>query len=156
MNLDIHITTCHRRNVKCRPRIHENKKWNVKEWTHEERLEISKISIDSIIEFANKTKKHNHNVQITLLDDGSDILEATEWIKSLKDIKIKNFVARGSSSGINDHFLELKNNPPDYILHIEDDNLLFNGLNIDWLTEIDKIKKLKMKLKFLLLEAVFP
>lgn len=156
MNLDIHITTCHRKDVKCRPRKHENEKWNVKEWTHEERLEISKISVESIINFANKIKNYNHSVEITLLNDGSDIPEAVKWIESLKNIKVKNFPARGSSAGINDHFSDLNKNPPDYILHIEDDNLLFNGLNIDWLTEIDKIKKAQNEIKVFTFRSGLP
>lgn len=140
MKLDVHITTCHRYNVHCRPRPHENSNWNVKEWTHQERIGITKLSVYSIINFCNMLKKYNHEVELTLLDDGSDIPESLEIINELP-IKIKRFSNRGSSAGINDHFNSLKNNPPDYILHIEDDNILFNPKNIDWLSSIDYIKK---------------
>ena len=140
MKLDIHITTCHRYNVKCRPRAHESSLWNVKEWTHEERLEISKISVNSIIKLAEQLKTYKHEVAVTLLDDGSDIPSAIEWIDSLKDkIVVKKYSNRGSSAGINDHISDLKEKP-DYIFHVEDDNLLFNPFNNDWLSIINDIK----------------
>lgn len=140
MKLDIHVTTCHRKNLKCRPRPPENSNWNVKPWTLEERLNISKISINSIINFSNQLKIHNHEVNLTILNDGSDIPEAVDWLNSLP-VKIKHFNPRGSSAGINDHFMELRQDPPDYIFHLEDDNLLFNPDNTDWLSIINDIQK---------------
>lgn len=138
MKLDVHITTCHRYNVKCRPRPHEGPNWNVKEWTHEERIQITKLSVYSVIHFCSRLREHGHVVNLTLLDDGSDIPEAINILNSLP-INIKRFPNRGSSAGINDHFNSLKESPPDYILHIEDDNILFNPKNIDWLSTIDTI-----------------
>jgi hypothetical protein len=139
MKLDIHITTCHRHNVKCRERPHEGPGWNVRTWTQSERLCISKYSIESIIKFYKQIKNHGHDVSITLLDDGSDMPEALEWLKSLP-INVKYFPARGSSAGINDHINAISDNPPDYVLHIEDDHILFNPLNIDFLPIIDRIR----------------
>lgn len=143
--LDIHITTCNRYDVKCRPRPrpHYAKKWNVKEWTNDERVEISKISVESIIKLKNQLESHGHIVRLTLIDDGTDIEQALEWHKSIDRgvVNIKKLPNRGSSVGINEHFQEIKQDPPDYILHVEDDNLFFNPLNIDWLKNIDNVKK---------------
>lgn len=147
MKLDIHITTCNRYSVKCRPRPYEAPtcgEWNVKEWTHEERVKITQLSLDSIINFTNQIKKHGHEVNLTILDDGSDIPEAINLLKSLP-VTVKTFPNRGSSAGVNEHIESLKQNPPDYILHIEDDNLVFNPKNIDWLTLLHNNKNDNIK-----------
>lgn len=157
MKLDVHITTCHRRNVKCRPRFknHNKPEWNVKEWTHEERIKITKISVISIVNFCLKLKKFGHEINLTLLDDGSDIPEAIEILNSLP-IRLVRYPARGSSAGINDHIKTLESNPPDYVFHVEDDNLLFNPLNMDWLTTIDKIKKSNEDIKVFTFRSGLP
>lgn len=142
MKLDVHITTCHRPEVKCRPRYKESNKWNVREWTHEERLNISKICINSIINFSKQLEKFGHEVNVTLLNDGSSIPAAIDWMYSLKDITVKSYSPMGSSGVINSHFNDIKDSDIDYILHIEDDNILFNPLNIDWLSIINSIKEI--------------
>lgn len=142
MKLDVHVTTCHRHDVKCRPRPHEGPNWNVKAWTREERIEISKVSVNSIIRFTDLLKTHGHDVSVTILDDGSNVRKANEWLESLQGkVGLKLFPARDSSAGVNDHFYDLNTNPPDYICHFEDDNILFNPLNLDWLTIIDNIRR---------------
>lgn len=155
MRLDVHVTTCHRPEVTCRSRPHEGNNWNVREWTHEERLEISKISVSSIIKFCNLLESHGHSVTITLLDDGSSLPKAIEWINSL-DIQVKRFSAKGSSNGINLHMQEVKKDPPDYILHLEDDNLLFNPLNLDWLSIVDEVKKANDEIKVFTFRSGLP
>lgn len=140
MKVDVHITTCHRSDVKCRPRPSPNdgRPWNVKEWTPEERLQISKLSIDSVQRFVN-TMRYYHDVELTILDDGSDNKEANEWLDALSllhSLNVKRFPARGSSAGINDHISSLKLKP-DYIIHIEDDHILFNPKSLDIIGLID-------------------
>jgi hypothetical protein len=155
MKLDIHITTCHRYNVKCRARPHESPNWNVKEWTHEERINITKLSVYSIINFASRLRNYGHVVSLTLLDDGSDIPESIDILNELP-ITMKKFPNRGSSAGINDHYNSLRADPPDYVLHIEDDNILFNPKNIDWLTSIDTIKQKNNDIKVFTFRSGLP
>jgi len=135
MKIDVHITTCHRTDVHCRHRPAEHEKWNVRKWTHEERLKISKVSVDSIFGFF-QHGVDNHDITITVLDDGSNIPDAVKWLDHLetyKDVNVKRFPARGSSAGVNDHINSLDDDV-DYVMHIEDDHVLFNPRSIDFFT----------------------
>lgn len=154
MKLDIHITTCHRHDVKCRPRPPESPMWNVREWTHEERLGISKYSVESIIRFVNLLRSHGVEVNLSLLDDGSNIPEAVAWICSLEDkLKIYRYPHRGSSAGINDYTKALD---CDYVMHVEDDHILFNPNNINWLEIIHKIRKSSDNIKVFTFRSGLP
>lgn len=139
MLVDVHVTTCHRSDVKCRPRPdpRNGRAWNVKEWTPEERLAISQYSFNSIQRFV-KTMREFHDVELTLIDDGSDNQNTIDWMNAIKDtdFNIKRFPARGSSAGINDHMADLRYTP-DYIIHFEDDHILFNPDKIDFINIIN-------------------
>lgn len=157
MKLDVHITTCNRTNVKCRPRPHENSSWNVKEWTHQERIEISKLSIESILKFCCQIKFFGHSVSITVLDDGSDIKEWLDYLDVLEnDITVKRFPPRGSSAGINEHINNLVSSPPDYIFHVEDDNLLFNPLSLDVLGICNMLQNRDPRIKVITFRSGLP
>lgn len=127
MKIDLHITTCHHHDVKCRERP------GLKSWTQDERVKMSKLAVRSIEEFA---KLHNHEVKITILDDGSDNENALLWLSTIdcfSNIQVRFFSHRGSSAGINDHMAELDDDV-DLIVHIEDDHIMFNPLDLDWAT----------------------
>lgn len=139
MKIDVHITTCHRTDVHCRPRPHEGDHWNVRPWTPEERLNISKYSVESILRFFNHPCMSHHDIRVTLLDDGSNRPEVLDWFDEIDAdprIRTKYFRARGSAAGINDHISALPDNV-DYIMHIEDDHILFNPESIDIFSLID-------------------
>ncbi len=142
MRLAAHITTCHRDDVKCRPRPHEGPDWNVREWTQEERLNISKNSFNSILNFLSLLEGHGHEVDLYVIDDNSNYPPALDWLNSISSkVKIIKSSVRGSSAGVNQWSDVEGVRDSDYVLHLEDDNLLFNPLNIDWLSVIDKIAK---------------
>lgn len=122
--IDIHITTCHHNSVKCRPR----KEGNTKEWTPEERLNISKYSVDSISRFVSVLPK-NKISRFTIIDDGSDYLPAIKWLESLTWPKVIHYPHRGSSAGINDYMTKLN---ADMVVHFEDDHIMFNPLSLRW------------------------
>lgn len=137
MLVNVHITTCHRSDVKCRVRprdSHTPYGWNISEWNQEERLNISKSSVYSILAFADSIREY-HEVEIHLLDDGSNYPEALDWLNTVeKDPRlssVKRFPAGGSSSVINAHF-ESIHPDTDLIFHVEDDNLAFNPLDLEW------------------------
>lgn len=127
---NIHITTCHHSTVRCRPRYCDYSRANIKEWTPEERLEISKISIKSLTNFCNIVT----NKSIALLDDGSDMQKAIEWMDNEVEVNVIHFPHRGSSSGINDYISAFKNTikDDDLIVHFEDDHIAFNPLKLNW------------------------
>lgn len=133
MNIDFHITTCHRDNVKCRVRSPEQGVygWNITEWTQQERLEISKISVESIIRQVNLLRK-NHKIRLSLLDDGSNYPPAIQWLNSLQNIEVVRKPNSGSSDTIN-KYIDSVSKDTDLIIHFEDDNLLFNPFGIDWI-----------------------
>lgn len=124
MIMDIHFTTCHHSTVKCRPRSNDYglPNFNITPWTSEEKLEIAKISYQSLIEFCGQN--------VTVIDDGSDNNEAREWLASLPSVKF--YEHRGSSAGINDYIGELNKSTIDVFAHFEDDMIYFNPENLDW------------------------
>lgn len=130
MNVDLHITTCHHSTVTCRPRMREYPRSNVRQWTKEERLEISKIAVNSIIRFC-RPLQSRHNIRISLLDDGSDMPEAIAWLDSLKEIEVIRNNHAGSAAAINNYLKTIKPNT-DLIVHFEDDMIPFNPEQIDW------------------------
>lgn len=130
MVVDIHITCCHNSTMKCRPRGREYPRSNVTEWTLPERLEISKISIQSLQYFI-KPLLSKHTIRCTLLDDGSDIPEALEWMNSLEGIEVIHYPKMETSAVINEYMKTVTK--PDLIVHLEDDQIYFNPLNLDWI-----------------------
>jgi hypothetical protein len=135
MKVNIHVTTCHRSDVRCRPRSPEqtNYPWNVTEWTPEERLEISKISVASIEKQVSLLRELGHKVSLTVIDDGSDYQPAINWLTTLPSdlCSVMRNLPAGSSVGINKLFIEIPKDT-DLVLHIEDDNLFFNPQSLDW------------------------
>lgn len=145
MSIDVHITTCHHTSVKCRDRQGLPPWSNIKSWTPEERLNISKISIESIKNFV---KTSITDYKLFLLDDGSNTEDSKSWLNSLSDINVKSFPHRGSSSVINDHFSTIDSQ---YVFHIEDDHILFNpkSLNLNdicnKILDIEDIKVISLR-----------
>ena len=129
MKVDIHITTCHHSTVNCRPRVREYPWSNVKPWTKTERLDISKVSVNSIINFTEDTSIIR---RVTLIDDGSDMPEAITWLKSQDRLTVLAGAHKGSSAGINNYMTGQEHNDDDLIVHIEDDHISFNPFKIDW------------------------
>lgn len=133
MKIDIHVTTCHKSSLVCRPRPQDagTTRWNARPWTLEERLEISKISLESIRRFVDKTVSLGHDVRFTILDDGTDTEEGINWLDSIDFAEVKRFPNRGSSAGINDHFKTIPENT-DLVLHLEDDQIVFDPFWSNW------------------------
>jgi len=123
LKVDIHITTCHHDSVKCRARS------GLTPWTPIDRLSISKTSIESIKQFV-KPWRSRYDINLTLIDDGSNLALAKEWMNSLEEINVKSFDHRGSAYGINDH---MENIDADLVVHIEDDHVMFNPEKLDWI-----------------------
>lgn len=123
MTIDIHITTCNHSSVKCRDRQGLPGWSNIRSWTNEERIDISKISVESIKSFIKNSTTPDQISRFSLLDDGSDLVNATSWLDSLKNIDVIRYPHRGSSSGINDY---QKTIDADLVFHIEDDHICFN------------------------------
>lgn len=130
MKTDVHFTTCHHMSVKCRPRTNDYniEGFNITPWTAEEKLDIAKISLESLFEFAD-------GVPVNVIDDGSNILEAVNWLLELDkrtNIFVRIYEHKGSSSGINNYFNNSLPKDTDLIVHFEDDHIYFNPENIDW------------------------
>lgn len=124
MKTDIHFTTCHHSTVKCRPRNNDYNfpGFNITSWTPEEKLEIAKLSYNSLSEFCGQS--------ISVIDDGSDNEDAIKWLKLLPSVK--QYPHRGSSAGINDYITSLNTTEIDMFAHFEDDLVYFNPENLDW------------------------
>lgn len=136
MNIDVHITTCSHSAVKCRDRLGLPNWSNIKSWTSEERIDISKISVHSIKNFIKNSVYPEQLSRFSLLDDGSDTQESIEWLSSIKDISVIKYPHRGSSAGINDYQKTIN---ADFILHIEDDHICFNPFGKNIVNLADKI-----------------
>lgn len=136
MNIDVHITTCNHSSVKCRDRQGLPSWSNIKSWTSKERIEISKISVNSIKNFIKNSTDPHQVSKFSLLDDGSDIQEAIEWLASIRDIDVIKYPHRGSSAGINDYQKTINS---DFVLHIEDDHICFNPFGKNIVNLADKI-----------------
>jgi hypothetical protein len=132
MLVDVHITTCNHFDVKCRPRFNDRgvQGFNIKGWTQLDRVSISKYSVDSICRFV-KSMSPDSLSRFSLLDDGSNIPEAENWLTSLdeKTLLVKRYQHRGSSYGINDYY---KSMACDLVAHFEDDHVMFNPFNLNW------------------------
>lgn len=128
MTVDVHITTCHHHTVRCRPRVCQISDSNTREWTPEERLEISKYTVDSVKRFCQAIPPEQLS-RLSLLDDGSDYAPAIEWLNGLTDINVVRYPHRGSSAGINDYCETIE---ADLVLHVEDDHILFNPFGKNW------------------------
>jgi hypothetical protein len=128
MKIDIHVTSCHHSTVKCRERIGLPDWNNIKPWTSEERLRISKYSVESITSFVNSINQQKIK-RYSLLDDGSDYQDALDWHKTILSPSILNFKHGGSSAMINKYAETIDS---DLVLHIEDDHICFNPLKLDF------------------------
>lgn len=135
MKVDIHITTCNNTNVKCRNRIGLPSWSNIKPWTLDERVEISKISINSIKNFVNSSFLSNELSRFTILNDGSNVKDYIKWLNESK-IDVNHYEHRGSSYAINDYFNDMKS---DYVFHIEDDHIFFNPKSLNLIEIFDKL-----------------
>lgn len=116
--------------VKCRPRTNDYniKGFNITPWTAEEKLDIAKISFESLFEFADGTP-------VNIIDDGSNIMGAVEWLLELDkrtNVFVRIYEHRGSSAGINNYFNNILPKDTDLVAHFEDDHIYFNPENIDW------------------------
>ena len=133
MKTDVHITTCHHSEVTCRPRYNDRNivGFNIEGWTQEERLEISKVSVDSILRFCDIIPPERL-AGLTLIDDGSDMPAAKEWLNELNDsiLTIERNSHNGSSYGINKHYAKMAD--CDLVAHFEDDHVMFNPWGLDW------------------------
>jgi hypothetical protein len=123
ITIDVHITTCNHTSVKCRDRQGLPSWSNIKSWTSQERIEISKLSIESIKSFVNQSTQKKQLKNFSLLDDGSDIPAAVEWLESIQNLNVIRYPHRGSSFGINEY---QKTITSDLVFHIEDDHICFN------------------------------
>lgn len=135
MNVDIHITTCNHTDVKCRNRVGLPSWSNVKSWTLDERIDISKLSINSISNFVNSSFNSSEISKFTILDDGSNIEEYKSWLDSC-GVNVLHFLHRGSSFAINDYYPTINSN---YVFHIEDDHILFNPKSINLIEVFDRL-----------------
>jgi len=144
MKIDIHITTCNHSSVKCRDRQGLPEWSNVKSWTSEDRIKISKLSVDSIKKFIKNSTYTDQISKFTLLDDGSDLKEAIEWMDSLKDIDVIKYPHRGSSAGINDYQKTIN---ADLVFHIEDDHICFNPFSRNIVNLCEKILTSKLAIE---------
>lgn len=136
MNIDVHMTTCHRSDVRCRPRgnDHHVEGFNVTEWTPEERLEMSKIALASLRQFV-ESLPDTHRVRISLLDDGSNYAPATEWLTELSENSNWLNVIRGEACGSAETINRYADTIPedtDLVFHAEDDQIFFNPTKLDW------------------------
>lgn len=122
MKVDVHMTTCHHSTVKCRPRTNDYniENFNITEWTQLEKLEIAKISAQSLREFAG---------DISIVDDGSDLPEAIEWLATQKNVY--SYPHRGSGSALNSYHKRIPAET-DLICHFEDDHVYYNPEKLDW------------------------
>lgn len=127
MKVDIHFTTCHHTEVKCRPRPNNGYPgFNIESWTHEDKLNIAKTSLQSLIDFCEVIPDYD----LTVIDDGSNIAEARDWLNNLSGVNVLSFPHRGSAYGINDYFS--KDNNADLICHFEDDHIFYNPEKLNW------------------------
>lgn len=116
--------------VKCRPRTNDYniEGFNITPWTAQEKLDIAKISFESLFEFAD-------GVPVNVIDDGSNIMRAVEWLLELDkrtNVFVRIYEHRGSSAGINNYFNNVLPKDTDLVAHFEDDHIYFNPENIDW------------------------
>ena len=129
MKTNVHFTTCHHKSVKCRPRTNDYgiTGFNITPWTTQEKLDIAKTSIESLIEFADGP--------INIIDDGANILEAVNWLLELDqrtNLFVRIYEHKGSSSGINNYFNNALPKDTDLVAHFEDDHIFFNPEGLDW------------------------
>lgn len=135
MKIDVHMTTCHRSDVKCRTRTNDSnvKGFNVTEWSPKERLEMSKLSVESVRMFI-ASLPDEHDVRFSLVDDGSDYYDVFEWLEELDKcdwIEVHRMVKGGSANAVNE-YIKTVDDDTDMIVHIEDDHIMFNPNKTDW------------------------
>jgi len=126
MKIDIHIMTCHRCDyVPTAPGFNPNV-WK----TPEERLEISKISIDSFRRFISSVNQNSIS-SVSIINDGSTYEPALKWLSSITDIDVVNYDNMGSGPAMS-KYIESLDDDVDLVAHFEDDQIMFNPLNKDW------------------------
>lgn len=131
MKVDVHCTTCHNSGVEARVT-------SIKSWTREQKKDICKISIESLIRFCESQKKYGHEITITLLDDGSDQLDMVNWMDNHPLVKVKHFKKQGSGPCTTQH---VRTCEADLIVHVEDDQIYFNPYDIDWVSKSYELLK---------------
>lgn len=99
----------------------------------EERFQITKTSIESLLFFAKSSKDIVH--EITILDDGTDYQPSLDWMKSLK-CNVIHFPSVGSAEMMN-HYL--KGTGCDIIFHFEDDQIYFNPFRKNYIEDCKNI-----------------
>jgi hypothetical protein len=125
MKVDVHCTTCHNSGVEARVT-------GIRTWSREEKKDICKISIESLIRFCDSQKKYGHDITITLLDDGSDQADMIKWMNMCPHVKVKHFKKQGSGPCTTQH---VRDCDADLIVHVEDDQIYFNPYDIDWVSK---------------------
>jgi hypothetical protein len=144
MKIDIHVTTCNHSSVKCRDRQGLPNWSNIKPWTNQERVEISKLSVESIKNFIKHSTQPEQISKFSLLDDGSDLEDAVKWLASIEGIDVIKYPHRGSSAVINDYYKTINS---DLIFHIEDDHICFNPFRKNIVNLCEKILTSKLAIE---------